>query len=374
MGKYDYTKINLVAHQFLLDNCSPQYPINIFSEISKLENIQLITYKEWDSFMGQKIGRLASTYSPDAFTYNHPQIGFILAYNNKTTPYHRQRIQRIRFSLAHELGHILLGHFDKQGDSLIKSGSPKDPLMEKEADLFAAETLIPRSLINPYKSQDEVAKFFDISTSAATIALYNRTHYSYNFFNDKNPSLFKHFQYIERKNFLNATPRNLLKNNDFDPSLAYDFLGVIFHFCKSCHHIDIVENRNYSFCTLCGSNNLLLVSKDNYFEFHETEEQTAFIDLEENEDMHYTKLKLDADGRLEEKCPKCENEELRESYCNICGAGIINKCSGNHIGSLWRPACTGHLLGADRFCPQCGATSTFLEEGLLEEYTTTRNN
>lgn len=373
MGKYDYTKINLVAHQFLLNYCSPQYPINIFSEISKLENIQLITYKEWDSFMGQKIGRLASTYSPDAFTYNHPQIGFILAYNNKTTPYHRQRIQRIRFSLAHELGHILLGHFDKQGGSLIKSGSPKDPFMEKEADLFAAETLAPRSLINPYRGQNEIAKCFDISTSAARISLYYKRNYSSEFFNE-DTSLFNHFKYIERNFFLHSSPRNLLKNNDFDPSLTYDFLGVIFHFCKCCHHIDIVENRNYKFCTLCGSNNLLLVSKDNYFEFHETEEQIAFIDKEGNENMHYTKLKLNADGRLEEKCPRCENEDLRESYCNICGAGIINKCSGNHIGSLWRPTCAGHLLGADRFCPQCGATSTFLEEGLLEEYTTTKNN
>ncbi|KEY62728.1 hypothetical protein U725_01121 [Lactococcus cremoris subsp. cremoris GE214] len=323
--------------------------------------------------MGQKIGRLASTYSPDAFTYNHPQIGFILAYNNKTNPYHRQRIQRIRFSLAHELGHILLGHFNNQDNSFIESSSPNNHYIEREADLFAAETLAPRSLINPYRSQTEIAKHFDISTASARISLYYKRNYSSDFFNE-DKSLFNHFQYIERKFFLHNSPRNLLKNNDFDPSLTYNFLGVIFHFCKSCHHIDIVENRNYKFCTLCGSSNLLLVSKDNYFEFHETEEQTAFIDLEENEDMHYTKLKLDANGRLEEKCPRCENEDLRESYCNICGASIINKCSGNHIGSLWRPACTGHLLGADRFCPQCGATSTFLEDGLLKEYATTRNN
>lgn len=49
---------------------------------------------------------------------------------------------RARFSIAHELGHLLLGH-----NPLGRIGEPRDPDQERQADRFASELLMPESLL-----------------------------------------------------------------------------------------------------------------------------------------------------------------------------------------------------------------------------------
>ena len=48
---------------------------------------------------------------------------------------------RARFSIAHELGHLLLRH-----NPLGRIGEPRDPDQERQADRFASELLMPESL------------------------------------------------------------------------------------------------------------------------------------------------------------------------------------------------------------------------------------
>lgn len=62
--------------------------------------------------------------------------------------------ERDRFTLAHELGHILLGHLrDFVCTALAKEKAPEEAgVLEKEADLFAAELLAPAVLIFPLLS------------------------------------------------------------------------------------------------------------------------------------------------------------------------------------------------------------------------------
>ncbi|MFV0401899.1 MAG: ImmA/IrrE family metallo-endopeptidase [Oscillospiraceae bacterium] len=68
---------------------------------------------------------------------------------------------RIAFTLAHELGHILLDHLDDDDDS------------EELADQFAAELLMPRSLVwellrrNPRTAPEDLCELFGVSYSAA---------------------------------------------------------------------------------------------------------------------------------------------------------------------------------------------------------------
>ena len=49
---------------------------------------------------------------------------------------------RARFSIAHELGHLLLRH-----NPLGRIGEPRDPDQERQADRFASELLMPESLL-----------------------------------------------------------------------------------------------------------------------------------------------------------------------------------------------------------------------------------
>ena len=85
--------------------------------------------------------------SDDAFT-----LQGVIFYNDKFPHKERQR-----FSLMHEVGHIVLNH---EGES---SGN------EKEADLFASNILAPRSIIwhLHFNSVKDICKTFDVSCMAA---------------------------------------------------------------------------------------------------------------------------------------------------------------------------------------------------------------
>jgi len=111
---------------------------------------------------------------------NKPAIAFL----NKAKP-----IQRQRFTLAHELGHIFLKHskrdqYDAEesreiGDELTQHAKPPK---EKEADAFASELLIPYAKLKKYEADindiDKLAGIFAVSKQAMTIAVMNYWKYS----------------------------------------------------------------------------------------------------------------------------------------------------------------------------------------------------
>lgn len=80
---------------------------------------------------------------------------------------------RQRFTLAHELGHYLLGHaagaFQDVASNSIKSNNP----VEQEADEFAAELLVPSQVLKkmPLSSIDILASHFFVSKEVLTIQL-----------------------------------------------------------------------------------------------------------------------------------------------------------------------------------------------------------
>lgn len=87
--------------------------------------------------------KLFMYYSQDAFTFFDKKL---ILYNDKA--YRR----RIRFSLMHECGHIVLGTDD-----------------EDAADQFAAEILAPIPIVRrkPWADADSVCKDFDVSVAMA---------------------------------------------------------------------------------------------------------------------------------------------------------------------------------------------------------------
>lgn len=58
---------------------------------------------------------------------------------------------RLRFSVAHEVGHLLLGHtIPSQREVDGKVPAPYSRYQEREADVFAAEHNMPEALVRPY--------------------------------------------------------------------------------------------------------------------------------------------------------------------------------------------------------------------------------
>ena len=76
---------------------------------------------------------------------------------------------RARFSVAHELGHLLLRH-----EPVVRIGEPRNSRQEREADRFASELLIPASLIRedfPGMSLDALCRRYRVSRQAMRIRL-----------------------------------------------------------------------------------------------------------------------------------------------------------------------------------------------------------
>lgn len=82
-----------------------------------------------------------------------------------------QSKQRCRFTIAHELGHILLGHELRAGFSHYRTFEKRKPVEETQADEFAARLLAPACVLwaldlhNPR----EIALTCDISDEAAKV-------------------------------------------------------------------------------------------------------------------------------------------------------------------------------------------------------------
>lgn len=76
---------------------------------------------------------------------------------------------RQRFTVAHELGHILLGHIDQSG-LVNREPSPQDNPIEQAANTFAARLLSPACVLWGccVSSAAEIAALCDISLTAAS--------------------------------------------------------------------------------------------------------------------------------------------------------------------------------------------------------------
>lgn len=76
--------------------------------------------------------------------------------------------QRSRFTVAHELGHIFLGHEMLYGYHTRKTNIAK-PTAETEADMFAARLLAPACVLWGINAQttEQISEICDISRSAA---------------------------------------------------------------------------------------------------------------------------------------------------------------------------------------------------------------
>lgn len=89
---------------------------------------------------------------------------WFIIYDDENTP------QRCRFTIAHELGHIFLGHELKKGYHARTFDIDK-PQVETEADVFASRLLAPACVLwglNLHEAE-EIAGFCKISLAAARI-------------------------------------------------------------------------------------------------------------------------------------------------------------------------------------------------------------
>ena len=86
----------------------------------------------------------------------------------------RDNVARMRFTVAHELGHIMLGHVGVY-ELVNREPSPRDNEIGQQANVFASRLLAPACVLwgCKVKSPEEIMQLCDISHRAAQFR-YNR--------------------------------------------------------------------------------------------------------------------------------------------------------------------------------------------------------
>lgn len=149
-----YKNARNASWQCLIDYKIDKLPINVVG-IAKQANIKII--KNID------VGELQPSESGASILDGDGKQWYII-YDSENT------IQRCRFTIAHELGHIFLGHELKKGYHARTFNIDK-PNVEYEADVFASRLLSPACVLWGLNlhSAEEIAKVCNISLSSAKI-------------------------------------------------------------------------------------------------------------------------------------------------------------------------------------------------------------
>ncbi|MEN2009886.1 ImmA/IrrE family metallo-endopeptidase [Staphylococcus hominis] len=150
-----------------LDNLS--FPLDILEIISQDQRIKLMTFNEFSNKTHTPHFQISSIFgSEDAFHIRKGNKALII-YNNSLP------MNRLRFTLAHEYGHFVMGH---TGINLNEHFTYEDFYRRKaeeyEANSFASCLLFPLHIrykyfncLNTYKTSE----IFQISLQASEIAL-----------------------------------------------------------------------------------------------------------------------------------------------------------------------------------------------------------
>jgi len=264
--------------------------------------------------------------------------------NKYITVYNDNKMQdRIRWTLSHEIGHILMGHLDDYEETqLRRSGlnAKQYEVLEKEAHAFAGELLRPPVLLALVKTEEisDIQNVCKISYSAAKIG-------------SQKTKEMKGCMYKSHKNEI-----------DFYLKQFYNFINQ--KRCRKCNHTFIHTKAKY--CPICGEKSLLWGNtRSSIYEFIE----------EELKNVKYLGIKVDNNCKAI-ICPVCKNEEIHPQYhrCKICSTQLTNVCAGevdsdkNGNEYFKQNRCNLLAEGNARYCINCGSPTTFFRDNLLEHW------
>lgn len=149
-----YDEIETVIVELFKRISINKFPLDCF-EICKQIGIRIVPY----SRLSEKERTELSAASKDGccalFEIEKDKFVWVIFYNDKMSKHH------IRFTIMHELGHIILDH------------SEHSDLAESEANYFAKYALAPPPLVHKLQIEDyiELSERFDISYECALYAM-----------------------------------------------------------------------------------------------------------------------------------------------------------------------------------------------------------
>ena len=152
-----YEEIKQCVAYTIIDANITKYPFNVF-DIAKSLEIEIISYQS------QSLEKCK-----ECFKHSDDGFSILVEFSsyNKWVIYYNEEMdeQRIRFTIMHEIGHIVLDHIE---ENLVT---------EMEANFFAKYILVPPCIVHILKLDDyiDIMENFNVSMQVAyyTINYYN---------------------------------------------------------------------------------------------------------------------------------------------------------------------------------------------------------
>lgn len=143
------------AVQTLLEAGICTLPVDL-SCIAEYFNIKTVDYEAYARCYELEAEQMYNEISTGGFSF-FEDGRFVCVINGKACGKMRRR-----WTFAHELGHILLGHISEDGDKLSAE-------CEREAEIFASELLAPLDILHfcGVSSPEEIARLCGLSKQAA---------------------------------------------------------------------------------------------------------------------------------------------------------------------------------------------------------------
>lgn len=161
MNYRDYKTARDAAWQTLIRFKVGELPVRISDGIKKM-GISLVPYSKSKVFLTE-LGLGALLQETDGLSVRIQGKYYIFYRGNMTTG-------RIRFTVAHELGHIVLGHLGNQTYTTRNREPRKDDApIEQMANVFASRLLAPACVLYELNATtpERIAELCDISLAAA---------------------------------------------------------------------------------------------------------------------------------------------------------------------------------------------------------------
>lgn len=200
----DFKKCCVLANELLaVANCISTFPYSIKKLVKEQTDVKICSF----TTAVEKYHVLVKPFGSDSACLVEYKGAYIIFYNDREEGY------RIKFSICHELGHVLLGHkMDLDGND------PLYGVQEIEANFFAAQLLMPEQLLRECMrrgytvSIEYIMDKFVVSEEAANRrrTTLGKTHYDWRSNEEK---IYDDIILKRYESFLNKIAP---KNNEFD--------------------------------------------------------------------------------------------------------------------------------------------------------------
>lgn len=260
----------------------------------------------------------------------------------------RTKIEQ-NFDCAHEIIHTI-AHRNLPGITSFNCfetvGKKQDPFIEWQANEGAAELLVPYKHFIPIYvnlSRKYARNFNKTPPEKELSTMYNVTEAVIS--HRINALNYEIYQYLEHGDINNIEILSQAKQQQRGWNKRHEKF-----YCTNC--LSLI-NVMFDFCPICGQK----LEKEGMLIYKYILRGAGY--------MKYDGIDVNKDGRAIE-CPNCKNEEHFDNaeHCIICGQYLVNYCTESINCSHEKKP----LPGNARYCPYCGAKTTFFQNGYLESW------